>query len=251
MRIALDKVATIVAASALAAALAGCSQQNAPSDKIKQAADSIVSKVDGSSPTPAPKLAEGAYAPRDECQNTPGAEAFLTQLRAAVKARNTDMLAALAASDVQLNFGGGSGTGQLRAELSKHDWSLWDEFDKLMALGCGVNAQGGITLPWFETQDLSSVDATTAMMVVGEKVPIHSDAEAKSKDTEDISWDIVTLDGSLQPEDKYQKITTSDGTTGFIATDKLRSLNDYRLVASSRNGKWSFTSLSAGNDPNS
>lgn len=240
-------------ASILALILAGCSQQNAPSDKIKKAATDIVKKVDGSAATPAPKLAEGSFAPQDDCTDVPGAEDFLKQLRAAVKARDTNMLVALAAPDVQLNFGGGTGTGQLRAELSKREWSLWDELDKLTALGCGVNKQGGITLPWFATQDLGLVDPVKSMMVVGEKVEIHAaepnKAEGKGKVLEDISWDVVTLAEDLHPEDDYQKIVTRDGTTGFIATDYLRSLNDYRLVASSRDGKWSFTSLSAKRDP--
>lgn len=251
-------------ASLLVLALAGCSQQNAPSDKIKQAASDIVKKVDPSATNPPPKLAEGSFAPRDDCTDVPGAEDFLKQLRAAVKARNTDMLVALAAPDVQLNFGGGSGAGQLRAELSKRDWSLWDELDKLGQLGCGVNKQGGITLPWFATQDLGTVEPGKSMMVVGEKVEIHADDampagqtvgkptpvdKGRNKVIEDISWDVVTLVDDLHPEDEFQKIVTSDGTTGFIATKFLRSVNDYRLVASSRDGKWSFTSLGARRDP--
>ena len=81
MRIAAGTSLAFVAALALGA----CSQDNAPSDAIKNAADTVVKQVDGSQ---AVKLAQGKYAPQDECKNKPGAEDFRTQLAAAVKAKD-------------------------------------------------------------------------------------------------------------------------------------------------------------------
>ena len=223
--------------------LAACSQENAPSDAIKKAADSVVENVGGSSPV---ELAVGKYAPQDECKSVPGAADFRAQLSAAIEAKDADRLAALAAPDVKLDFGGGSGVGTLRSRLSEKKPDLWGELARLMALGCAVNKQGGITIPWYAAKPLDEVDPATAMLVVGEKVPLRKDLDAKSAEAEEISWDIVTLVGGLHPEDAFQKVKTSDGTVGYIATDKLRSLLDYRLIASSRDGKWSFTSLVAG-----
>jgi hypothetical protein len=60
-----------------------------------------------------------------------------------------------------------------------------------------------------------------------------------------ISWDVVELK-ALKPDDAFQQVTTLDGKHGYIATDRLRSLLDYRLLATSRNGKWSVVSLVAG-----
>lgn len=239
----------IVAAHSFALALAlvvgvtACSQDNAPSDAIKEAADTVVHQVDGSTPV---KLAVGKYAPQDECKDVPGAEDFRDQLAAAIKTRDADRLAALAAPDVKLDFGGGSGIGKLRARLSTHKQDLWSELDQLMALGCGVNEQGGITIPWYAAKTIEGVDPAFAMIVTGEKVTLRQDAADKANEAEEVSWDVVTLVAGLQPDDEYQKVKTSDGTVGFIATDRLRSLLDYRLIASSRDGKWSFTSLVAG-----
>jgi hypothetical protein len=233
------------ASIALVLALAACERESAPSDTVKEAADTIVGQVDGS--TPAPKLAVGKYAPRDECQDQPGAEDFRRTLAKAVKDRDADALAALAAPDVKLDFGGGTGIGELRTRLAKKDWSLWDELDQLMELGCAVNEQGGITMPWYFAQPIDEVDHAMGMLVTGEKVPLHKDASADSPTVTEISWDVVELKGGLQPGDKFQEVVTPDGkTAGFVATDKLRSLLDYRLIASSRDGKWSFTSLVAG-----
>jgi hypothetical protein len=229
-------------ALATALALAACSQDNAPSDAIKDAADTVVHQVDSSQ---AVKLAQGKYAPQDECKDKAGAEDFRQQLAAAVEAKDSAKLAALAAPDVKLDFGGGSGAAELRTRLAANQ-DLWDELAELMALGCGINEQGGITIPWYAAQPVDTADPGTAMLVTGERVPLRKQAQGGASESEEVSWDVVTLVGGLEPGAPFQQVKTSDGTIGYVATDKLRSLLDYRLVASSRDGRWSFTSLVAG-----
>jgi hypothetical protein len=76
-------------------------------------------------------------------------------------------------------------------------------------------------------------------------VPLLPAPDKKAKPVKAISWDVVELKG-LKPDDPFQQVTTADGTQGYVATDKLRSLVDYRLLASSRNGEWSIVSLVSG-----
>ena len=53
--------------------------------------------------------------------------------------------------------------------------------------------------------------------------------------------------GRLDPKDgSFKQVDLGKGAKGYIATGKLRSQLAYRLIASSRNGKWSITSLVAG-----
>jgi len=223
--------------------LAGCSQEHAPSEKISEAADSVVEEVDGSAPA---KLAKGEFAPRDECREVEGAEAFRARLADAVEARDADNLVALAAPDVKLDFGGGAGTAELRSRLAAEDGALWEELDALMTLGCAKNREGGITLPWYFEQDLGDRDAMMSMIVLGEDVPLYAGADPATKQAGTLSWAGVELVGGLMPGKPRQQVKTADGKTGFVATGKLRSVIDYRLSASSRDGKWSFTSLLAG-----
>ncbi|MCT2558586.1 hypothetical protein N0B51_06290 [Tsuneonella sp. YG55] len=230
-------------ALALATLAAACSQENAPSEAINKAADKVVKTVDGSA---SDASGRGEYAPRDDCGDTPGAENFRRQLGAAVEARDADRLAALAAPDVKLDFGGGAGTAVLRSRLSRKEQDLWGELDDLLKLGCAVNAQGGITIPWYAAKPLEGVDPAADMLVTGEGVPVRRDADADSPEIAQVSWNFVRLVDGLQPEDDFQKVAFDGDKTGFIATDRLRSPLDYRLVASSRDGKWSFTSLVAG-----
>lgn len=234
-------------ASLVALALVACSQPNAPADKT---GNSVDSKLDEPKPaaieTAAPaKVVKGAFAPRDECTDIPGAAAFSRQLAAAVAARDADKLVALAAPDVRLDFGGGAGTTELRARLAEQDRNLWGELDALTQLGCSANAQDSMTLPWLFDQDFGHRDPMMTMIVVGEDVPTYISDDEGAAPSGALSWDAVELVEGLTPG-RLQKVTTGDGKTVFIATDRLRSVIDYRLTALRRDGQWRFTSLIAG-----
>ncbi|MXO74528.1 hypothetical protein GRI40_04725 [Altererythrobacter aerius] len=232
---------TLAGLSAIAL-VAACSQDNAPSEKISDVAETVADTVEGSA---TPTVADGPYAPRNDCREVPGADAFVARFAAAVKARDAQAVAALAAPDVKLDFGGGAGKERLLAMLAAKDAPLWAELDALASLGCGQNEQGGITLPWYAAQAMADVDPGKAMIVTGESVPVRaSPSAARAMGT--LSWDIVSLKDGLQPGAPFQQIVMSDGKTGFIASDNLRSVLDYRLIASSRDGKWSITSLVKG-----
>lgn len=235
------RVWTSMALLPLLFATAACDRHKAPSDKLAQSASELVG-VQKPPPTP---FSQGPYAPRDACGDLPGADDFREKLAEAVMARDTDALVALAAEDIKLDFGGGTGRAELKKRLNSKKWMLWDELDQLLALGCADNQQGGITLPWYFEQHIDKVDPTSGMLVAGEQVPLLAAPDAKGKPLELISWDVVTL-STLKPDDPVQHVTTLKGTQGYIATDKLRSLLDYRLLATSRNGKWSIVSLVSG-----
>lgn len=234
---------TICLAVTFSLALAACGEGKAPSEKLKDAAEGL---VEGAAGETAPKLADGPYAPRDECAGLPGADAFRQQLAQAVEARDAKALTALAAPDVKLDFGGGAGSAQLQARLDEDNPTLWDELDVLLTLGCAAEGQSGITLPWYFAQEIDAVDPMNGMIVMGENVPLRIAPEADGETVKEISWDVVELIDGLQPEAPFQHVATTKGQQGYIATDKLRSLIDYRLLASSRDGKWSITSLVAG-----
>jgi hypothetical protein len=230
-------------ALAIALILAGtaCSQEHAPAERFAKKAEQIVAATS----TSVAPLAQGPYAPQDDCATVAGADTFRQQLAAAVRKRDTDALIALAADDIKLDFGGGAGSAELRKRLNDKAWDLWNELDELMALGCAANGEGGITIPWYFGQDLGDVDPVSGWIVTGEKVPVLAAPDPGSKALATISWDVVEI-AALDPERKYQQVELPDKETGFIATDNLRSVIDYRLIASSRNGRWRITSFIAG-----
>ena len=226
-------------AIALVLSCAACDQGDAPAENVADAAEQLVAPA---APSP---LARGKWAPQDTCAEVEGADEFRTRLAAAIRARDVDGVVALAADDVKLDFGGGGGSAELRQRLGDPSLDLWPELDALMALGCAANDEGGITIPWFFDQDLGNADPYFAMLVTGEDVPLRERPDPASKPVATISWDLVEI-ATLDPESDWQRVEFGDGKIGFIATDKLRSVIDYRLTASSRNGRWHITSFVAG-----
>lgn len=221
--------------------LAGCSQSDAPSEKVGEAAEEIVEAAQGVEATPQP--AAGRYAPRDECKELPGAAEFYASLAKAVAGRDVEAFVALAAEDIKLDFGGGAGAAELRARLSADNSELWTELDELLTLGCASNPQGGMTIPWSFAQEMDE-DPFQAMIVNGTKIPLLSAKDGSTLGT--VSWDAVLLDDSLKPDQPFQEVSYGDIKGAYVATRMLRSPLDYRLIAASRNGRWSLTSFIAG-----
>src|SRR3990170_1524316 len=147
-----------------------------------------------------PPLAKGQWAPRDECGAVEGAAQFRERLAAAVEARDADAL---------------------------------------MALGCAANDEGGITLPWYFDQDYDFDDPTSTVLVAGEDVPVLAEPRSSARTIATVSWD--WLEWSMVPfeaEREFQQVRLANGELGYVPIDKVRTLMDYRLLASSRNGRW-------------
>jgi hypothetical protein len=215
------------------------SQQTSPAAETPQAATTAVATT-GSASARAPK---GRFAPRDECSQLPGAADFHARLVEVVQLRDSDALAALADPAIKLDFGGGGGVEQLRQKLGSGD-ELWKSLEQLLKLGC-ARGQGGIVMPWLFAQELGDIDPTAAMLVMGEDVPILSEPRASAKPLGTISWDLVNAAG-FEPDKPFQRIAMPGKQDGYIATDKLRSVLDYRLLASNRSGQWRIEALVAG-----
>ena len=247
--------------------IAGCSQSDAPSEKMGAAAEELVEAV---LETPAPDaepvvedeaVTLGQYAPRDGCADLDGAEPFLAALGAAIEMRDTDLLIALSADDVKLGFGGEDGADFMRIALDAEGPNLWPHLEDVMTMGCAANSQGGITMPYYFSQDMQ-IDPFEAMMVTGDNVPLLATAGSDAQVLATVSWEEVQLAPDAQgtvtfggdPEDVDQGWTrvrlqaTEDriALEGFIAVQDLRSVIDYRLIAASRNGRWRITAFLAG-----
>jgi len=220
-----------------------CTSEKAPSEQIGEAAEQLVEDAADAISDEQPK---GPLAPRNECSQQPGADAFLKALSDVVAKRDAVALTKLVSPKIKLDFGGGAGTDELRERLALPQRSLWDELDDLMRLGCSANEEGVLTLPWYFAQDLGDTDPYAAMIVTGNDVALH-DEPAEVADTIDkVSWDVVELVDGLEPGRGFEHVRTRGGKTGYIASGSLRSVIDYRLIANRVTGKWQVTALVAG-----
>jgi hypothetical protein len=189
---------------------------------------------------------KGRYAPRDDCGQEPGAAEFRRKLAEAAAKGDAEAVAALASPVVKLGFGGDDGLARMLERLKAPGGELMQELRRLLSLGCAVNPQGGLTMPWYFAQDMGDIDSYAAMLVTGEDIPLHAAADAASAVTRRISWDVVELSDGLHPEREFQAVETADGIRGYLPTAKLRSLLDYRLLANREGEGWKISAVLAG-----
>jgi hypothetical protein len=188
-----------------------------------------------------------SYLPRDECAKLPGFAAFREALFAATAKRDADGLVGLADPAVHLDFGGGSGRDELRKRLADPKSGLWGEIAALAPLGCA--ADGSVaTLPAIFSRVPDDIDAARAMLVTGSQVPLRSKPSSRAPAVRSLDWALVTLEGDgFDPAASYARVSAGEGAKGFVATAKLRSLLDYRLIADKgTDGAYRITALIAG-----
>ena len=194
------------------------------------------------SPKPLP-----AFIPSDECAVLPGFPAFRNALFAATAKRDVEALAALSDSAINLDFGGGAGIDELRKRLADPKAALWDEIAALAPLGCAADGTVA-TLPAIFSRVPDDVDPARTMLVTGTQVPLRSKPAPSAPPVRLLDWTLVTLRGNgFDPARRYAEVTAADGSHGFVANAKLRSVLDYRLVADkSAEGEYRITALIAG-----
>lgn len=194
---------------------------------------------------PSPKPL-GRFSPRNDCIALPNAKPFFLAFEKAVKDRNADALLNLTDPNVKLDFGGGSGVASFRERLADKQGALWNALDKLTTLGCAKGPGGTMIMPWYAGQSMNDVDTNKALIVIGANVPLQQQPNTSAPTLGTVSWDAVTLMGNYDSNADYLQVKTADGKVGYIASDKLRSPLDYRLVIVPAGDKWRIASFVRG-----
>lgn len=238
----------ISVAMPLLALLAACDRSDPPSERLGRAAEELVTKTERE-PLPAQRP-DGPWAPREECNDLPGAMDFLASLQAAIDMRDADALLALAADDVKLDFGGGAGKQELRERLAADEGAHWEMLAELLELGCAADDQTTITLPWYFAQDIA-VDPYMGAIVTGEDVPLYDTPANDASVLANLSWEAVEMLPDETESEGFDRVTWTDPEAGeqvegYIVSEELRSIIDYRLIANRRNNRWRITALIAG-----
>lgn len=191
---------------------------------------------------PAPR-----FPPRDTCAALPGAPAFRTALKAAVSRRDARGLAALAAPDVKLDFGGGSGSANLRRRLSGPQGpALWRSLARILALGCARQGDG-LILPSFFAEDLGNHDPFSVLLVTGSSVRLRAAPAPSGRVVASLSWNLVEATTPADRARSWRKVKVLPaGPVGYVSADLLRSPVDYRLLAARRGKTWKIAAFVAG-----
>lgn len=233
--------------------LAGCGEGPARDGEEQPAAQER--GMPGAAPaTPPPSVETGpvlnsaSYPPRDDCAAMPGWTEFRGKLQAAITRRDPNALAALVDPDIRLDFGGGAGVKELRRRLDDPGYRLWDEIAALLPLGCGQQDGGAAAMPWIFANAPADADAYRGMLTLGPAVPAYAKPDAGSPVSGRLNWAIVELaEGQEGPGKPFtQVVLPGGGGAAFVETAKLRSLIDYRLLATNTQQGWRITALIAG-----
>lgn len=189
----------------------------------------------------------GHYAPRDECTRLPGAVAFRTALAGAAKRRDAEALVALASPNIELDFGGGVGRDELRAQLrGANGRERWQALDRMLTMGCAVS-RGSMILPWFAAQEVGDFGPYDMLLVSGARVPLRAQPSATAAVLRRLTWQVTEI---VQPDDRqgpYRHVRIPDTRiTGYIAASRLSSPADYRLFVGRTGGKWRIEAFIAG-----
>ncbi len=245
---------TLTVPALLAVALvAGCGKSAAPDTEPSASAPATGPEPSVPASVAAPMASEPAaplfkaasYPPRDECKDLPGWSEFRSKLENAVASRDADALAALTDPAVKLDFGGGFGVKEMRLLLHDKDYKLWDALAALLPLGCASD-EGGATMPWIFARAAEDVDAYSGMLALGPDVPAYAKPDAGTEPFTTLNWAVVNIEQYEEPTTPFALVTLPNGKKAYIETAKLRSIIDYRLLASRTKQGWRIDGLLAG-----
>lgn len=188
----------------------------------------------------------GPLAPRDDCANVAGARAFRMALARAVTAKDTAALVALATPEVQLGFGGDNGTAWLRRNASARDGMFWTNLADAVSLGCAVEKDGLLVMPWIFAQDPGELDPFDAMLVRGTGVALRDGPSAGAKVLRRLDWQFVEFVGPWQADARFVKVRTMDRIEGYIPMAAQRGITETRVIAERTRAGWKITAIVAG-----
>ena len=187
--------------------------------------------------------------PVDECSTDASFVAFRTALNEAVDRRDRDALLALVADNIEVDFGGGAGRNHFAQtwELDRPaDSRLWDELGQALRLGCVRDPEGGYFIsPSFSAEELENADPFETALAIRPGTEFLAAIAHTGGVVALLDWDVVTVP-DWDFEAPWQRVVLGDGHTGYVRTQDLRSLLDYRAFFGRVNGEWRLVTFIAG-----
>lgn len=209
-------------------------------------------------PSPAQEL---TFPPVDEAEEDAGFLAYRERLIDAVVARDIDAIVSMAAEDIKLNFGGTSGHEALRDFLTvdpagfpegqRHEAPAlrernWADLETVLRMGGVFDGEGRFVAPYtwsFEPPD--GMDPFEVMFVTGTGVAMRDRPIRYGALTARLDHDVVRLIDWVSGT-PYVRVVRADDTNGYVHSDYLRALVDYRAFFERRDGDWKMITFIAG-----
>lgn len=187
-------------------------------------------------------------APVDEGPRDASFSAYRRNLLEVVRRKDVDGLLAAVDPRIRTTFGDGGGRDDLaqRWQIGDPNSKLWGELQWILTHGGSFRGEGEKRMfwaPYIYSEWPDTIDAFTALAVVGTDVALRAEPRAGAEILERLSHEIVTA--RSEPKDGWRQVETA-GTRGWVETRHLRSPIDYRAGFVRGDRGWRMVALVAG-----
>jgi hypothetical protein len=199
--------------------------------------------------------------PIDEAAQDPEFFAFRARLLVALQQKDAVFLYDILAADILNSFGGDGGIEEFKAQWKAEEPTskVWLTLTDVLALGGQFQSpndwSGGartFVAPYtFAVKPSAGAEPFLFGIVVGRGVRVRQNPTAKSNVLATLSFDVVRVtdwapksDGG--PEGGWIAVELTNGRTGYIASEFIRSSIGYRAIFVNRDGRWLLKALVAG-----
>ena len=192
----------------------------------------------------------GKLYPFDDGPKDPSFQAFRARLIEAAKNRDAKFVLSILDPKITNSFGGDGGVKEFKEmwEPDNPNSELWGVLVKILSMG-GSFSKNEFCAPYVFSK-FPELDTFEHSAIIGEQVRVREQPDLTSPVIASLSYDIVTITDPFEPIKKDERswiaIKLSNGKTGFVSEQFIRSPSDYRACFTKKNGKWRMTTLVAG-----
>jgi hypothetical protein len=193
--------------------------------------------------------------PVDEATKDPTFFTFRARLMQAVQRRDATYLLSTLSPKIQNSFGGVGGIAEFKQmwKPERPQSDVWIELAKALSLGGAFLKDGAFGAPYTYSKwpEDASVDVFEAGAIIDENVRVRAAPQITSSVMQTLSFDIVEVP-DWQPNKaraetrNWIRVKLSDGRSGYVAEEFIRSAIDYRAVFEKQQGRWLMTAFIAG-----
>lgn len=206
--------------------------------------------------TPAAAAEPLTYPPFDDAGQQPAFKAYRDKLIAAVAKRDVAAVVAMASPEVELSFGGDNGRETLRQWLSAPDAEpYWSSLERVLKEG-GTFQEQLFIAPWtFHYVAPETMDIYSVAIVAGKNVRLRAEPSTSAKVIRALTYEVVEMPPYDQNREdrvtdssgrEWLRVRTTIGDEGWMASEFLRFLIDYRAGFESGPQGWQMIFFVAG-----
>ena len=193
------------------------------------------------------------FYPVDEASKEPTFFTFRARLIQAVHRRDAGYLLSILSPKIQNSFGGDGGIEEFKTtwKPERAQSELWTELANVLSLGGAFDKDGIFVAPYISAKWPEDKDSFELGAIIGEHVRVRAAPQISSSIMRELAFDIVEVPDWQKNKARGErrdwiKVKLSDGQSGYIAEEFIRSPVDYRAGFAKEQGRWVMIFFIAG-----